>query len=138
MKKIQKPVKLLPAPKRSVKDLLGDDDDLPPMKNVTPKSHPVPASAKKPDLKAMLGDDEPEPVRARVLPLSEPCPPGFFSLSTDGEKRAIIMTGLDKNWEELLCFAPHLGCTVHLKRADLFPKDRVADAIAFLQKIRNS
>lgn len=78
----------------------------------------------------------PEPVK--LLPVSAPSPEGFFSLQC-GEDRVLIIRpiqGHNGDWSELLCYHHRMQITMHLKRVDLSPKDRVDAAISFLQSVK--
>jgi hypothetical protein len=75
---------------------------------------------------------------ARVPKLTKTPPTGIYSLCmATGDGRLAIMDSLNRGWTELLCYHYRMRCTLHLTRASLYPKDRVDEAIAFLQSFSN-
>jgi len=74
----------------------------------------------------------------KVFKPSPPSPEGFFTLSC-GDHRFFIMDALDgSRWDDLLCYDMKLTCSVHLRRQNLMPKERVDAAIEFLKSINST
>lgn len=53
-----------------------------------------------------------------------------------GEDPVLVLTPLDAAGKELLCFHRRLGCTMHLRTADLSPSEDVEVVLTALRKTR--
>jgi hypothetical protein len=102
----------------------GDDDDdffadaKPKEKNVTPVTKAKSA------------------VPSRIFPEC-PVSDGHFAISTSyGESRILILDKMGKDWDDLLCYNYSMHITQSVARRDLMPKERVDEAIAFIQKLK--
>lgn len=59
-------------------------------------------------------------------------PPGFFAVQC-GDDRVQIVYSLSADWEELLCYHHRLKTTMHLRRKDLYPKEKVDEIVSFMK-----
>lgn len=112
-------------------DLTGfwDEDDGPDSATATIRDNPR-GSVTKPDTKPA----PPPPPPPRRPKLKRP-PVGFASITTKtgAGRRLIILGSLGRDWKDLLCYDFAMGCSVQIKRDDLYPSKRVHKAIAYLQ-----
>lgn len=61
-------------------------------------------------------------------------PDEFFAIRC-GEDRVQIVS-MSADCQDLLCWHGRLNCTMHLRRDDLHPKEKVTEAINFLKSIQ--
>jgi hypothetical protein len=75
-------------------------------------------------------------VPSRIFPECS-VPDGHFAISTSyGESRILILDKMGKDWDDLLCYNYSMHITQSVARRDLMPKERVDEAIAFIQKLK--
>ncbi len=63
-------------------------------------------------------------------------PRGAYAIQVGAEgHRVDIVYAIGTDWRDLMCYHHKYQTMMHLKREDLYPKENVDEAIAFLQKL---
>lgn len=122
------------APKKSLRDLLGDDDA---------PAKPAPMMPAHSFAVCGFGTDMPgEKKVAPIKPKKEAPPPppkvatplDYAAIVHSGESPVLIICALDSQWQEMMCWNIPLMTTMHLRRNTLEPVAAVDAVIAALQK----